>query len=110
MLLEIAQPVSFLLCLLSLFRVFYAAFLTPVSYWDERIEPALGMLALAGGICLVSGLIFRAASLGTGAPPALSSTLPVRLFCWCAGVMVMLFLLGWYLQTHTVLYRDARWY
>jgi hypothetical protein len=32
----------------------------------------------------------------------------VRLFCWAAGVMVVLFLLGWYLQTHTVLYRDVR--
>jgi hypothetical protein len=109
MLLEIAQPVSLLLCLLSLFRVFYAAFLTPASYWDQRIEPALGMLAVAAGICVASGLIFRAASLGAGVEAkSFASTLPVRLFCWAAGVMVVLFLLGWYLQTHTVLYRDVR--
>ncbi len=79
MLLEIAQPVGFLLCLLSLSRVFYAAFLMPVSYWDQRIEHALGLLAVSAGICVVSGFIFREASLGTGAPHSLRSTLPMRL-------------------------------
>ena len=109
MLLEIAQPVSLLLCLLSLFRVFYAAFMTPVSFCEERVVPALSHLALSAAICLVSGFIFREAGTATGAGPhSLNSTLPVRLFCWSAGVMLVLFLACWYLQTHTVLYRDVR--
>lgn len=107
MLFEIAQPVSLLLCLLSLLRVFYAAFLMPVSDWQQRIVPSLGPLALAAGICLLSGLIFREAGMGAGRQ-ALASTLPVRLFVWSVTVMMMLFLLGWYLETHAVFYRDVR--
>jgi hypothetical protein len=109
MLLEIAQPVSFLLCLLSLWHVFYAAFLAPASDPAQRIVESLGPLALSAAISLISGMIFREVTLDTGVKPgSLASTLPVRLFFWSAGAILVLFLASWYLETHSVLYRDVR--
>ena len=109
MLLEIAQPISLLLCILSLFRVFHAAFLAPAVDWDQRIVHSLALLAVSACICAVSGLIFlEAGSAATVESTSLRSTLPVRLFFWSACGIVVLFLTCWYLETHFVLYRDVR--
>ena len=56
MLLEIAKPVALLLCILSLYGVFYTAFLVQPSDLEQRIWNSLELLSIAAGICLVSGL------------------------------------------------------
>ena len=33
----------------------------------------------------------------------------MRVFFWTTGVMLVLFLLAWYLETHCIFYRDVRY-
>ncbi len=106
MLLEVARPVALTLCLLSLFAVFHAAFLTPASGLQQRIWDSTELISLSAGICLASGLIFRES--GRAGAGSLTSTLPVQLFCWAFGLILMLFLVSWYLETYCVFYRDVR--
>jgi len=35
-------------------------------------------------------------------------TLPVEVFLWAAGGMLILFLTSWYMETHCIFYRDVR--
>jgi hypothetical protein len=116
MLLELAKPVALLLCILSLYALFHTAFLIPGTLdvlgpgpiLHDRIVNSLTLLALAAGICLVSGLIFRES---TPEPhPSLSATLPLQLFYWSIGIMTLLFLASWYLETNVIFYRSTiRW-
>ena len=114
MLLEIAKPVALLVCLLSLFAVFHTAFLVPGSFaflvpgpeLQDRIVDSLLLLAISAGICVVSGLIFREAEPG----PSLAATLPLKIFYWAAGTMLVLFVVSWYLETYCIFYRDTRWW
>ena len=109
MLVEVAKPVTLIICILSLYAVFYAAFLDPASDLEQRIWESLGLLALAAAISLVSALIFREASHESYARSArLRETLPVQMFCWAAGAMVVLFAVSWYLRSYCVFYRDVR--
>jgi hypothetical protein len=109
MLAEIARPITLVLCILSLYAVFHSAFLVPASNVEQRIEDTLAPLALAAGIALVSGLIFREAMPKPSARSArLSATLPVQMFCWASGIMLILFLVSWYLEAHCIFYRDVR--
>jgi hypothetical protein len=116
MLLEIAKPVALLFCLLSLYALFHTAFLMPGTFevlnpgpaLQDRIIDSLTLFALATGICVVSGLIFRES---TPKPhPSLSATLPLQLFYWATGIMLFLFIASWYLETHCIFYRSTiRW-
>ncbi len=117
MLLELAKPVALLLCLLSLYGLFHTAFLVPLDpnlllfpnpAFHDKILDTLLLFAITTGICLVSGLIFREA---TPKPhPSLSATLPLQLFYWSIGIMVLLFIASWYLETHVIFYRSTlRW-
>jgi hypothetical protein len=109
MLMELAKPVTFILCILSLYALFINAFLVPSNDMYEKICDCLGLLMLAAGAALISGLSFsRAASEPYGRPAQLLDTLPVRLFCWASSIMVVLFIVAWYLETHCVFYRDVR--
>ena len=116
MLLEITKPIALLICLLSLFALFHEAFLVPGSVellvpgpaLYDRIVDSLLLLGLSGGICLVSGMIFREAE--PGLKPPLPATLPLRVFFWAAGGMLLLFAVSWYLETYCVFYRDPRWW
>ena len=109
MLVEIAKPVAFIICILSLFALFHTAFLVRANDLEQTIYDSLGMLALAAGVSLASGLMFREATPGPHASSVrLSSTLPVQMFCWASGIMLVLFVISWYLQTHCVFYRDIR--
>jgi cation transport ATPase len=112
MLLEVAKPIALALCLLSLFAVFYTAFLFPASDLEQRSWDSLVLLSLAAGICLTSGMIFRESE-QTGASGQtgfddLAHTLPVQMFCWAACLMLALFLASWYLETHCIFYKDVR--
>jgi formate/nitrite transporter FocA (FNT family) len=106
MLLEVAKPVALVLCMVSLFGVFYTAFLVPASDLEQRVWDSLALLSLAAGICLSSGLIFRESS-HTGRDP-LTHTLPVQMFCWGASLILVLFIASWYLETYCIFYKDVR--
>ena len=107
MLVELAKPVTLFLCIVCLCSVFTTALLNPSSDMEQRIYDSLARLMLAGGISLISGLIFSAASHKGGAASArLTSTLPVQVFLWAGAFMLALFIISWYLQRHCVFYRD----
>jgi hypothetical protein len=108
-LVEFAKPVTLIVCILALYAVFYTAFMQPASDLDQKIYESMGMLALAGGICLASAFIFRADVRDQSARPApLRTTLPWQMFCWSSGVMLILFVVSWYLEKYCVFYRDLR--
>jgi hypothetical protein len=116
MLLEIAKPVALLICLLSLYALFHTAFLVPGTLallvpgpeLHDRILDSLLLLALSAGICLASGMIFKEAE--PNPQPSLASTLPLKIFYWAAGGMLLLFVISWYLETYCIFYRDTRWW
>jgi hypothetical protein len=98
MLLELARPVALLLCILSLYAVFHAAFLFPGTSLEKTIWDSLELLALAAGISLVSGLIFLDPEPGTRlSSTRLVATLPMQLFCWTSLAILTLFIAAWYL-------------
>jgi hypothetical protein len=106
---EVAKPVALVLCILSLFALFQAAFLNPGSDLEQRIWDSLVLLALAAGISITSGLIFREATRESSADSArLTATLPVQMFCWASSIMLVLFVVSWYLENYCVFYRDIR--
>jgi hypothetical protein len=94
---EVAKPVTFILCILSLYAVFHAAFMVPASDLNQKIYQSV-----------ISGLSFRAAEPEPQAHHTrLISTLPLQVFCWAAGAMLVLFLVSLYLETHCIFYRDT---
>src|SRR5277367_2684660 len=106
---DIARLVALLFCLLTLCAVFHTAFLVPGSDLEQRICDSLSLLALAAAISLVGGLVFREAMPGPHRNNSrLAATLPVQLFCWASSIMVVLFVVSWYLESHCVFYRDVR--
>jgi hypothetical protein len=107
MLLEVAKPVTLVFCILSLYAVFDAAFLSLSIDLHQRIYESLLRIALAALISVISGLIFRDATPRTRRS-ALVTTLPVQIFCWAASIMLVLFVVSWYLETHCIFYRDIR--
>jgi hypothetical protein len=110
MLVEVAKPLAFTLCILSLYGMFYTVFLNPAPDTEGRILDLLALAALAAAISLTSGLIFREAGEGSGDGDRLISTLPVQLFFWASSTMLVLFLISWYLESRCVFYRDVRFY
>ena len=109
MLVELAKPVTLIVCILSLYAVFYTAFLNPAGDPDQRIYESLGLLALAAGVSVVSAFIFREATHAHSAKSArLTTTLPFRMFCWASGAMLILFVVSWYLEKYCIFYRDIR--
>lgn len=101
MVLELGRFVSLLAGIVSLHAVFYTAFLAPLIGLRERVVQSLDVLVLAGGVCLASGLIFRwwdrKARIQT---PSTAATLPMRIFWWFSGGVVLMFAASWYLQTY----------
>ena len=116
MFLELAKPLTLLFSILSLYGVFHTAFLLPAREVDQRIIESFPLLVLAAAICLLSGLIFREAPEDRNTSSArlssarLMNTFPVQIFCWAAGLMFILFLVSWYLESHCIFYRDIRFY
>jgi len=116
-LLELAKPVTLLASMLSLLAVFHTAFLGVETDFQQRMFDCAGVLLLAAGISLVSGMAFLTgkADKKHGASPAqlrlaqITETFPMRVFFWTTGVMLVLFLLAWYLETHCIFYRDVRY-
>jgi hypothetical protein len=110
MLAEAGKLFSFIVCLLSLYSVFCAAFLKTSVELGQRTIDAAELLVLAATISIISGLIFREADREWKPRARLISALPLQIFCWASGGMTILFLLSLYLASHCVFYRDVRFY
>jgi hypothetical protein len=108
MLRELAKPVTLALCIVSLYAVFATAFLIPENSLAQKICDSLGVLALAGGFALVSGMVFRDATPGPAGQARIAATLPVQLFWWAAGIMAVLFVVSWIVKNYCIFYRDVR--
>jgi cation transport ATPase len=116
MLLELAKPVALLLCLLSLYAVFHTVFFTledpqlilqPHQAIRDRIIDSLLLLALSAGISVIGGLIFREAE--PLPHPSLSATLPLQIFYWATCIMLVLFFLARFLETHYIFSPSIHW-
>jgi hypothetical protein len=106
---EIAKPITLVFCILSLYALFHVAFLDPSLDFEQRIYDSLDRLAVAAAISLIAGWIFRASSPPTQAHRfSLIATLPLKMFLWASGGMLLLFLISWYLRTNCIFYRDVR--
>lgn len=109
MLLELARPVTLLASMISLLAVFHTAFLGSEADFHQRIFDSIGMLLIAAGFSMISGLAFQAEPHKAGVPaPRITETFPVRVFCWTTSIIAVLFLLAWYLETHCIFYKDVR--
>jgi hypothetical protein len=116
MLLELAKPVALLLCLLSLYAVFHTVFFTleapqlllqPHQAIRDRIIDSLFLLALSAGISFIGGLIFREAE--PSPHPSLAGTLPLQIFYWATSIMLVMFFLSWFLETHYIFSPSIHW-
>jgi hypothetical protein len=106
MLQELARPIALVLCMTSLCAVFYTAFLVPAADPVQCKWDSLVLLSLAAGISLSGGMLFREpAQRGAG---RLLRTLPVQVFCWALGMMLLLFASSWYVETQGIFYKDVR--
>lgn len=103
---ELIKPVALALCLLSLCAVFQVVFLAPDVDPEQMGWNALVLLSLAAGIAISSGMIFLPE--GERGFSGCLRTLPVQIFCWGVGTMVVMFVAARYLETHCILLRDVR--
>jgi len=101
MLLELGKALSFFVSILSLYWVMVSAFFVPGSRWQERLALFALRAAVAGFVCLASGLLFcRRPRETRSSAPSLVSTLPMQLYFWGISGMAALFLLSWYVEEY----------
>jgi len=102
-LLEFGRAIALIVSILSLYPVMLSAFFVPGTGWEDRLFLSLYRVAVAACVCFASGLLFayrpRASIKAVG---AVMTTLPVRLFLWAMGVMMVLFAVSWYLEEYYV--------
>ncbi len=109
MLIECAKPVTLVLCILSLYAVFHAAFLNPANDLDARVYESLRFLGLAACISLAGALVFRQGMQEVyGRRARLAAMLPMRMFYWASGIMLVLFVVSLYLERNCIFYKDVR--
>ena len=103
--LELIKPVALAICLISLCAVFQVVFLTPDLDVDQIGWQAAMLLSLAAGIAISSGMLFLPdEARGVG---ACFRTLPVQIFCWAVGTMLVMFVAARYLETHCIFLKDT---
>ena len=101
MFLELAKFASLLLSILALDAVLHTAFLEPGSNLRHQLVPALRMLLVACLLSVSSGYIFRAWDHRMGRRDAsVVRSLPMLIFWWGAGVMALLFAIGWLVERY----------
>jgi hypothetical protein len=103
---EILKPIALIVCLMSLCAVFQVAFLTADMDMEQKCWESLVLMFLWAGISVSSGMIFRADE-GCQAVDCMR-TLPMQIFFWGAGTMVVMFFAAQYLETHCIFFRDVR--
>jgi hypothetical protein len=103
--LELIKPVALALCMISLCAVFQVVFLAPDLDVEQRCWQALMLLSLSAGISISSGMIFLGhEARGIG---GCFRTLPVQIFCWAVGTMLVMFVAALYLETHCIFLKDT---
>ena len=95
----IAKFLALASSMLSLAVLMEHAFFVPGSPWADRLVSALILLGLSACVCFAAGLIFELPDrkFDPEPTPRLTQTLPVRLFFWAAGLMVVIFAVSWFL-------------
>jgi hypothetical protein len=115
-LVEFAKLAALLLCMLSLYAIFRTLFLSvedpqPIfqspQVLTRRILNALLLLSLSAAISILGGIIFREAE--PDPHPSLVSTLPLQIFSWATSIMIVLFFLAWFLETHYIFSPIKHW-
>jgi hypothetical protein len=104
---ELAKAVALILTIVSLYALLGSAFFAPGSPWQQRLLNSIETLAMSACVCFASGLLFSIPE-APGPTPyqiltrTLPRTLPVQLFFWSLGAMVLLFLLSRYVEVFYV--------
>jgi hypothetical protein len=115
-LLEFAKLAALLLCMLSLYIVFRTLFLSiedphailqPPQIFTNRILDALLLVGASAGVSFLGAIIFRAAE--PHPHPSLTATLPLQIFSWATSIMVILFFLARFLETHYIFTPKVHW-
>jgi len=101
MLLELGKAISLIASILALYAAGFSAFFVPGTRWEERIFLAFSHIAIAAGVCFLSGLLFawRPQPQPT---QSLLQTLPVQIFFCGLVAIVLLFLASWYLAVYYI--------
>lgn len=111
--LELARPVTLLASVLSLLAVMGKAFFGPETGFEQRLYDTASVLLISAAISLVSGLTFhglgRTARYKTGSRALhINETFPMLVFYWTTGIMAVIFLVSWYVESYGVFYRDVQ--
>ncbi|HEY0263844.1 MAG TPA: hypothetical protein VGC07_04915 [Granulicella sp.] len=104
---DIARPASLMLCILSLFASFRAAFLIPTTDLRTKIHDSFALLLFSAGVSILGGLLFREATPGRRRSTLLG-TLPMQLFLWASTIIVVMFACSWYLETYYLPWNNLR--
>ena len=97
--LELGKAACFFFCIASLYEAAIHAFFVPGARWEQRMLMAGVRLAWAGYVCALSGLVFKIPIRSNpDREKRLMATLPVRVFFWSSGAIVVLFMTSWYLS------------
>jgi hypothetical protein len=116
-LVEFSKLAALLLCMLSLYGVFRTLFLStedphtillqPPEIFNKRLLDALLLVALSAAISILGAVIFREAE--PKPRPSLAATLPVQIFSWSTSIMLTLFFLARFVETHYVFTPKVHW-
>lgn len=101
---ELAKVVALILTILSIYALLVSVFFVPGSPWQQRLLTSIETLAMTGCVCFASGLLFSITSQSVNGQGELrvTRTLPVQLFFWSLGGVVLMFLLSRYLEVYYV--------
>jgi len=88
---DLLRVCSFFVCLVALMHAATHAFFVSGLPWPHRLLLVAARLGLAACACLLSAQFFATAS-----REPLRRTLPMRLFAWSAGIILVLFAASWY--------------
>jgi hypothetical protein len=115
-LIEFAKLAALLLCILSLYAIFRTLFLSvenprPIlqstELFTHRAVAALRLITLSGVISFLGAIIFRESE--PNPHPSLTSTLPLQVFSWGTSIMLVLFFLAWFVETHYIFSPSVHW-
>ena len=115
-LVEFSKLAALLLCMLSVYAVFRTLFLNiedpniilqPPHVLTNRLLDALLLITISAAISLLGGVIFRESEPKPHA--SLAATLPLRIFSWATSIMLTLFVLARFLETHYIFTPKVHW-
>lgn len=115
-LLEFSKLGALLLCMLSLYVVFRTLFLTiedphtilqPPEIFTNRLLNGLLLISISAVISLLGAVIFRESE--PRSHSSLVATLPLRMFSWATSIMLTLFVLARFLETHYIFTPKVHW-